>query len=98
MGNNKFLHLFIYLYRRLEKLRIKLEREINSQKPKLETISQKKEELSKRLALCSSKENELSNDIQLAMQDIENEDLKQIVCDAMRMKQLEVYGDNHRCF
>lgn len=74
----------------MEKLRIKLEREINSQKPKLAIVNHKKEELCKRLALCASKENELSNDIESAMQNIGNEYLKQIVCDAMRMKQLEV--------
>lgn len=75
---------------RLEKLRTKLEREINSQKPKLEIISQKKNELSKRLALSSSKENALSNEFQMVMYDLGNDELKQIIHDAMRMKQLEV--------
>lgn len=89
------VRIFIYLvfFRipfRLEKLRVRLEREINSQRPKLEMISHKKEELSKRLALSSTKESALSKDFELAMRDIDGDELKQIVCDAMRMKQLEV--------
>lgn len=83
------------MYSRLDKLRAKLEREVNAQKPKLESIKQNKEELSKRLAICASKENELSSNIELAMRDIENDDMKQIVSDAMRMKQLEVNYIQH---
>lgn len=88
--SNRSLTSILYDISRLEKLRTKLERETNSQKPKLEIICQKKNELSKRLALSASKENALSNDFELAMRDLGNDELKQIICDAMRMKQLEV--------
>ncbi len=79
-----------YLMCRLEKLRSKLEREISSQKPSLEQIGKKKEELSKSLELSADKEITLSKEFELAMQNLGNEEMKQIVSDAMRMKQLEV--------
>jgi predicted nuclease with TOPRIM domain len=75
---------------RLEKLRSKLEREISSQKPSIEQIGKKKEELSKNLELSADKEIALSKEFELAMQNLGNEEMKQIVSDAMRMKQLEV--------
>lgn len=75
---------------RLEKLRVKLEREIHAQKPKLEVVNQKKEELSKRLSESIQKEAELSKSIDALSQEGCTEDFKQIFSDAMRMKQLEV--------
>lgn len=75
---------------RLEKLRSKLEREISSQKPSIEQIGKKKEELSKNLELSADKEIALTKEFELAMQNLGNEEMKQIVSDAMRMKQLEV--------
>lgn len=75
---------------RLEKLRVKLEREVNSQKPKLQVISEKKQELTKRLASLSDKENEMNKNIEQSLDEVSNDDLKHIVRDAMRMKQLEV--------
>ncbi len=63
---------------------------MSAQKPKLEMISHKKEELNKRLALSTGKECLLSKNFERAMEDISSDELKQIVCDAMRMKQLEV--------
>ena len=74
----------------MEKLRTKLDRDKNAQKPKLEIISQKKEELNKRLALSAGKETLLCKEFDRTMQDVSNDDLKQLVYDAMRMKQLEV--------
>lgn len=74
----------------LEKLRVKLEREVNSQKPKLQVISEKKQELTKRLASLSDKENEMNKNIEQSLDEVSNDDLKHIVRDAMRMKQLEV--------
>jgi hypothetical protein len=78
----------------LEKLRSKLEREICSQKPSLEQVCKKKEELSKNLELSASKEIALSKEFELAMQNLGNDEMKQIVSDAMRMKQLEVQSLN----
>jgi hypothetical protein len=74
----------------LEKLRSKLEREICLQKPSLEQIGKKKEELSKSLELSASKEIALNKEFELAMENLGNDEMKQIVSDAMRMKQLEV--------
>jgi len=71
-------------------MRNKLEREVSLQKPKLEVLTSKREELGKRLAACSAKETELHNGCQELMTDIDNEEFKQILQDAMRMKQLEV--------
>ena len=75
---------------RLEKLRVKLEREIHAQKPKLEVVNQKKEELSKRLSESIHKEAEMSKSIDALSQEGCTDDFKQIFSDAMRMKQLEV--------
>ena len=77
---------------RLEKLRTKLEREICIQKPKLEVLANKREELSKRLASCSVKETKLYQDCQKSTESLANDEFKQIVQDSMRMKQLEVFS------
>jgi len=74
---------------RLEKMRNKLDREVSLQKPKLEVLTNKREELSKRLTACSTKETELNQSCQELMAEIDNEEFKQILQDAMRMKQLE---------
>lgn len=84
----KFYNLF--LFDRLEKLRQKLEREVNLQKPKLEIVQNKKEELKNRLTQSMSKEADLSNSCDTLMQNVSNEDFQQLMRDAMRMKQLEV--------
>lgn len=71
-------------------MRNKLEREVSLQKPKLEVLTNKREELEKRLSACSTKETELHSNCQELMAGIDNEEFKQILQDAMRMKQLEV--------
>ena len=73
-------------------MRNKLDREVSLQKPKLEVLTNKREELSKRLTACSTKETELNQSCQELMAEIDNEEFKQILQDAMRMKQLEVLG------
>ena len=75
---------------RLEKLRSKLEREVSLQKPKLEVLSNKRKELENRLAVCSNKETEIHKNSEEMMSGVDNEEFKQILQDAMRMKQLEV--------
>ena len=75
---------------RLEKLRTKLDREIALQKPKLEIVRNKKEELANRLADSVSKETELNNSCDTVLQTVSDEDVKQLVKNEMRMKQLEV--------
>lgn len=91
-----YFNVFFFKFR-LEKLRVKLEREISAQKPKLEIVKQKKEELSNRLASSATKESELNKNIEEMLVNITKdtnetvkEDFKQIVHDAVRMKQLEV--------
>lgn len=79
-----------FLYYRLEKFRLKLEREVALQKPKLEIVRNKKQELANRLAHSMDKEAELSARCDTILQDVGNEDLKLFIKDAMRMKQLEV--------
>jgi len=74
---------------RLEKLRSKLEREVSLQKPKLEVLSNKRKELENRLAVCSNKETEIHKNSEEMMSGVDNEEFKQILQDAMRMKQLE---------
>lgn len=75
---------------RLEKLRQKLEREVSLQKPKTEVVSLKKEKLKERLDSNLSKEANLNKRLESIMNEIKDDDIKQIIQDAMRMKQLEV--------
>ena len=69
---------------------MKLEREVSAQKPKLRVVGQKKEELSKRLNESIQKEAELNKNIEVLSQEGSSEEVKQIISDALRMKQLEV--------
>lgn len=75
---------------RLEKLRSKLEREKNAQKPQRESLLHKKQELNKRLTLNAIQESNLSASIKQLVEGSSNPQLQQIVDDALRMKQLEV--------
>lgn len=81
---------WVFVLSRLEKLRSKLEREISLQKPKLEIVQSKKKELANRLTQNVNKESELSINCDLLTQNVNDEEFKQLVKDAMRMKQLEV--------